>query len=99
MILISLITGTVRRISDMNEPIVVDVGWYRLVVDPAPVLIFMNLRDFKKMLRICCNVLPDHDAKVEYLNKWNTFLLFHTEFDSVLRSKRSAAVQERRNKL
>lgn len=83
----------------MNDPIVVDVGWYRLVVDPEKVLINMNLRDFKKMLRICCNVLTDHDAKVDYLNEWNAFLLFRTDFDPVLRSKRRAAVQDRRNKL
>lgn len=83
----------------MNDPIIVDVGWYRCVVDPEKVLINMNLRDFKKMLRICCNVLTDHDEKVEYLNEWNAFLLFRTDFDPVLRSKRRAAVQDRRNKL
>lgn len=83
----------------MNDPIVVDVGWYRLVVDPEKVLLNMDLKDFKKMLRICCKVLTDHDAEVEYLNEWNAFLLFRTDFDPVLRSKRRAAVQERRNKL
>lgn len=85
----------------MNEPIVVDVGWYRLVVDPEKVLINMNLRDFKKMLRICCNVLEDYSSRKLYLKKWEYFLYWsgNSNKDPLRRSKFCAAVQERRNKL
>ena len=83
----------------MNDPIVVDVGWYRLVVDPEKVLINMNLRDFKKMLRICCNVLEDHSSLSHYLADWYWFLVCGTNLNKDRRAKFLAAVQERRNKL
>lgn len=83
----------------MNDPIVVDVGWYRLVVDPEKVLINMNLRDFKKMIRICCNVLEDYSSQMQYLAEWEEFLVCGTNLNKDLRAKRRAAVQERRTKL
>lgn len=83
----------------MNDPIIVDVGWYRLAVDPEGVMINMNLKDFKKMLRICCNVIPEHSDKLKYLDAWYTFLSLRTDYDPIKRRRMKDAINEREGKV
>ncbi len=79
--------------------ITVDVIWYKLTVDPSKVLVNMNIRDFKKMLRICCNALPFYDDQVRYLYLWFTYLTERTEYDPFKRRRMKNAIDERLGKL
>lgn len=85
--------------------IVVDVGWYRLIVDPEKVFYNMNIRDFKKMLRVATSVLDcgvsDHPfiEKINYLSQWENFLNARTDLNTTRRKRMLELVVDRRIKI